>query len=217
MDELHYELNVSPRSSLESLDIKSNAITHSPQPNATQPLTPSIRLLFSLIPRRHLFTLVLPAILTSMASGGIAPFMTIVVGQTFNAFANFPVSSPATAAEKSTLLHQVGISCLELIALAVGSIALGSLTSCLWIWVGEMNAKSVRRAVYQSVIGKDMFWFDLHMGAAEQQPVADNPQDSLGAGGLMAKFARFVLQTCISTRDLFFSIGKQTVLEWLLP
>jgi ATP-binding cassette subfamily B (MDR/TAP) protein 1 len=198
MDELHYELNVSPRSSLDSLDIKANAITHPPQPTATQPLTPSIRLLFSLVPRRHFFILVVPAILTSMASGGIAPFMTIVVGQTFNAFAQFPTSSPVTAAAKSTLLHQVGISCLELVALAVGSIALGSLTSCLWIWVGEMNVMSVRRAVYQSVVTKEMFWFDLHLGAGERQAVADNAQDPLGAGGLMAKFARLVLRTCIS-------------------
>ena len=196
-NDLHYELNVSPRSSLDSLDIKSNTITHPPQPNATQELTPSFRLLFSLVPRRHFFILVLPAILTSMASGGIAPFMTIVVGQTFNAFAQFPTASPATAVAKSDLLHQVGVSCLELIALAVGSIALGSLTSCLWIWVGEMNAMSVRRAVYQSVIGKEMLWFDLHLGAGEQQAVSDNAQDPLGAGGLMAKFSRFVLYTCI--------------------
>ena len=197
MDELHYELNVSPRSSLDSLDIKTNTITHPPQPNAPQPLTPSIRLLFSLVPRRHFFILVLPAILSSMASGGIAPFMTIVIGQTFDAFAQFPTSSSATAADKSTLIHQVGISCLELIALAVGSVALGSLTSCLWIWVGEMNAMSVRKAVYQSVIGKEMLWFDLHLGAGEQQAVADNANDPLGAGGLMAKFARLVLHTSI--------------------
>ena len=76
---------------------------------------------------------------------------------------------------------------------------------------------SVRRAVYQSVIGKEMFWFDLHLGAAEQQAAADNAQDPLGAGGLMAKFARFVLLTCIGFKVLFLSIGKQTVLGWLLP
>ena len=54
---------------------------------------------------------------------------------------------------------------------------------------------SVRRAVYQSLITKEMFWFDLHLGAAEQPAVADDPQDPLGAGGLMAKFARFVTST----------------------
>jgi hypothetical protein len=83
-------------------------------------------------------------------------FMTIVVGQAFNAFAQFPLSSPSQA-EKDVLLHQVGLSCLELIALAIGSVALGSLTSCLRIWVGEINAMSLsRKVVYESVVGKDV-------------------------------------------------------------
>ena len=56
---------------------------------------------------------------------------------------------------------------------------------------------SVRKAVYQSVIGKEMLWFDLHLGAGEQQAVADNANDPLGAGGLMAKFARLVLHISI--------------------
>ena len=87
------------------------------------------------------------------------------------------------------------------------AVALGSITSCLWIWVGEMNAMSVR-AVYQSVIGKEIFWFDLHFGAGEQQAVADNANDPLEARGLMAKFARLVLHTCISFSVPFPSIGK---------
>jgi len=185
--ELPYELNVSPRSSIESHE---TAEIKPVQPNVNSSPTPSIRLLFSLIPRHHCLILLIPAILTSMIAGGIAPFMTIVVGQAFNAFAQFPSSPlppPAAAAAKATLLHQVGLSCLELIALAVGSIALGSLTSCLWIWVGEINAMSIRKVVYQGVVGKDMVWFDLHLGADE------NPQGPLGAGGLMAKFARLVL------------------------
>ena len=76
---------------------------------------------------------------------------------------------------------------------------------------------SVRRTVYQSVIGKEMFWFDLHLGAGEQQAVADMANDPLGAGGLMAKFARLVLPTSVSFSVLFLSIGKRTMLEWLLP
>ncbi|KAF8802026.1 P-loop containing nucleoside triphosphate hydrolase protein [Phlegmacium glaucopus] len=184
--ELPYDLNVSPRSSLESHEITKTTLTTT-QPNATCNPTPSIRLLFSLIPRHHCLVLLIPAILSSVIAGGIAPFMTIVVGQAFNAFAQFPSSSPPAAAAKATLLHQVGISCLELIALGVGSIALGSLTSCLWIWVGEINAMSVRNAVYQAVVGKDMVWFDSNLG---DQMVDENAQGPVGAGGLMAKFAR---------------------------
>ena len=215
VDELPYELNVSPRSSLDS---KITKITHPPQqPDATPPPpTPSIRLLFSLIPRHNLLIILLPAVLTSMISGAVAPFMTVVVGQAFNAFAQFASSSPSPVTE-ATLLHLIGISCLELIALAVGSIALGSLTSCLWIWVGEINAMSVRRVVYQSMVAKDMPWFDLHLGASDQQP--GNVNDPVGAAGLMAKFTKFVL-FILSTQSppllLFFSSEKQMMLEWRL-
>ena len=59
-----------------------------------------------------------------------------------------------------------------------------------------MNAMSVRRAVYQSVIAKDLVWFDLHLGAGKQRAVADSPDGPIGAGGLMAKFSRFVLYIC---------------------
>ncbi|KAF8802021.1 hypothetical protein BYT27DRAFT_7261468 [Phlegmacium glaucopus] len=113
--------------------------------------------------------------------------MIIVAGQAFNAFAQFPSSSSPSAAAKATLLHQVDIACLELIALGVGSAALGSLTPCLWIWVGEINAMSVGTAVYQAVVGEDIVWFDLNLG---DQMVDENPQGPVRVGGLMAKFAR---------------------------
>jgi ATP-binding cassette subfamily B (MDR/TAP) protein 1 len=63
---------------------------------------------------------------------------------------------------------------------------------------------SVRKVVYQSVISKEMLWFDLHLGAGQQQPLADNPNGPLGAGGLMAKFSRFVFHTCFSLLSHLF-------------
>ncbi len=85
---------------------------HPAQPSLPQP---SIRLLFSLIPRRDFFSLVLPAISTSVIAGGIAPFMTLVVGQTFDAFANFPISeSSSTPEQRAQLKHDVGLAAVEL-------------------------------------------------------------------------------------------------------
>ena len=196
-NESQYELNVSPRASFTSLsDTKPTTPTQQSSSNATTIApTPSIRLLFSLVSRYHFFVLLLPAILSSMTAGGIAPFMTIVVGNAFNTFAQFPLSPlppQQQAAAQATLLHQIGLSCLELVALAVGSVALGSLTSSLWIWVGEINAMSVRTVVYQTVVAKEMVWFDTHLGAGDQPTVDDSSNGPLGAGGLMAKFARFV-------------------------
>ena len=79
-----------------------------------------------------------------------------------------------------------------------------------------MNAMSVRRAVYQSVIAMDLVWFDLHLGAGEQRAVADSPDGPIGAGGLMAKFSRFVLYICFSFILSQLFLVKQIMLEWPL-
>jgi ATP-binding cassette, subfamily B (MDR/TAP), member 1 len=92
-----------------------------------------------------------------------------------------------------------------LIGLAFGSLAMGSLTSCLWIWVGEVNAAEVRKRVYLGIMEKNMGWFDSKMGdsdvpAAHKKAKKQDEEDEesgemdgpVGAGGLMAKFTRCV-------------------------
>lgn len=208
--ELAYELSVSPRASLDSVSsISSSTIKEPPSPglpspppfptsnstsnsnsnttnittNSTTPAPPpSLRLLFSHLPKRYIPLLLFPAVLSSLIAGGIAPFMTLVVGQAFNAFAAFPLSAPSQA-DKDALLRGVGRAALELVGLAVGSAALGSVNSALWIWVGEINVAAVRRYVYQRVGAKEMVWFDLVLGGGEGE-------EGIGAGGMMAKFSR---------------------------
>ncbi|KAL0945944.1 hypothetical protein HGRIS_012223 [Hohenbuehelia grisea] len=149
----------------------------------TPTLTPSIKLLFSLLSRRHILLFLIPAIVCAVISGGVAPFMTYVIGQAFDGFARFPTSSP-TQDDKNALLHSVGVAALQLVGLAAASLALSSITSSLWIWTGEQNAMAIRKVVYQSVTSKDIHWFDsnTHGDAQAQQ---DAP---IGAGGLMSKF-----------------------------
>ncbi|KAF9483294.1 P-loop containing nucleoside triphosphate hydrolase protein [Pholiota conissans] len=193
-----YELTVSPRASIDSRE--SVASTQKPTPSSPIPESqpqqesqqsdgpsPSIRLLFSLLSRRHVLLLLLPAAITSLIAGGIAPFMTLVVGQAFDVFAKFPLTSP-TPADKSALLEGVGRTALMLVGLAVGSFVLGSTTSALWIWVGEINVLAVRKRVYEDVTGKEMAWFDLKMGAGAGSE--GESEEGVGAGGLMAKFSR---------------------------
>lgn len=160
----------------------------SPLPECPAP-QPSIRLLFSLVPRRDFYLIVLPAILTSICAGGVAPFMTYVIGVSFDAFAQFPTTPNPPDSAKAALLHGVGLAAIELVGLAAGALALSSITSSLWIWTGERNLMATRKAVYNAVTRKDMEWFDMKMGADDsvQAVEGDGP---LGAGGLMAKFAR---------------------------
>ncbi|KAL5520889.1 HST6 [Sanghuangporus sanghuang] len=152
------------------------------------PPAPTIRLLFSLLSRRDLLVMVLPAILSSLVAGGIAPFMTLVVGSVFDQFSKFPLSG-ATDEDRDELIKGVGIAASELVALAVGAIALGSVTSALWISTGERNVMRLRNGVYRAVSGRDMEWFDLKMGA-EESDVHFEGEGPIGAGGLMAKFNR---------------------------
>lgn len=142
-----------------------------------------------------------------MASGAIAPFMTLVIGNVFNAFARFPLSN-ATQSDKDTLRHDVGVTAIELLGLAVGALALSSLTSSLWIWTGERNLLAVRKRVYNAVTRKDLVWFDTETGK--------NAEDNLGAGGLMAKFTRYVPSNMDSASDPKFLTGRQMKFEQLL-
>ncbi|KAJ7119608.1 P-loop containing nucleoside triphosphate hydrolase protein [Mycena epipterygia] len=140
--------------------------------------------LFSLLSRTQRFLLLLPAIISSVFSGAIAPCMTIVIGHAFDAFSKF-TTPPQSPDAKGLLLHRVGFTALQLIALAIGSFALSSLTSYLWILTGEHNVLALRQRVYASVAAKDMVWFDL-----DEKEVGNEDEGPLGAGGLMAQFTR---------------------------
>lgn len=190
-----YELTQSPSQSTidlkrrSSLNLPSDSTLNVPAASETYaPPPPSIALLFSFLARRDLLLFVLPAVFTSILAGGIAPFMTRVVGQQFDVFSHFPLSN-ATDADKRALLHGVGLCALQLVGLAVGALLLSSVTSSLWICAGERNAQNVRQRVFDAVSRKDMVWFDTKMGAEGnvQSVEGDGP---LGAGGLMSKFAR---------------------------
>ncbi|KAK0212712.1 P-loop containing nucleoside triphosphate hydrolase protein [Desarmillaria ectypa] len=202
--ELAYELYPSPRASIYSDDDVKHDFNDSPttstyeKPVPASPITnitakppppPSLRTLFSLISPRRRFCLLFPAIISSLISGSIAPFMTVAIGQVFNAFATYPASNPSQEV-KNILMHNVGIGSLELIGLAIGSLALGSLTSGLWISTGEHNVMNLRKHVYAAVTSKNMTWFDTKMGSEGTVQSTDNEQAPVGAGGLMAKFTR---------------------------
>lgn len=122
----------------------------------------------------------------SIISGGIAPFMTFVVGQAFDAFSRFPLSDPSPE-DKADLRRSVGIAAIQLVALGAAALALSSATSALWICNGERNLMRLRSVIYDAVMNKSMEWFEVRMGASEKSDTEDDERS--GSGGLMAKFA----------------------------
>jgi ATP-binding cassette subfamily B (MDR/TAP) protein 1 len=192
-----YELSQSPRSlapslappayDLEKGDVFTSSIPTPASTTTTTPtLPPSIALLFSSLSRRELLLFLLPAVLTSLLAGGIAPFMTRVIGAQFDTFAAYPLKD-ANAGDKHALLRGVGIAALQLLGLACGSLVLSSITSSLWICTGEKNVASIRKTVFGRVANMNMAWFDTQSPAEGAAASEDGP---IGAGGLMAKFAR---------------------------
>lgn len=162
--------------------------THNLQLSSYKPLEPSLSLLFSLMSRRDMLCFFLPAFLVSLISGGVAPFMTIAVGQAFDAFAQFPLANP-TQEDKDKLLRGVGLSALELLALAVAALVLSSVTSSLWIATGEQNLRALRRSAYRVITNKEMVWFDK-LGSDDSVKATDGEDGSVGAGGMMAQFVK---------------------------
>lgn len=101
--------------------------------------------MYSFLTVRQRVFLLAPAIVSSVIAGSVAPLMTHVVGQVFDAFAKYPPSDPH-------LLSSISLSALQLVALGCASLALSSLTSILWITTAELNVLSLRKAVYTAVL-----------------------------------------------------------------
>ncbi|KAI3622460.1 hypothetical protein WG66_014995 [Moniliophthora roreri] len=125
------------------------------------PSPATLATLFSFLTRRQLILFLIPAILSSICSGFIPPIMTVIVGQVFQAFSLFPLPpTTPTSDDKRALLHSVGMSAVQLVGLATASVALSSLSSFFWVSVAERNTKSLRLAIYTTLIRRPMAFYD---------------------------------------------------------
>lgn len=118
--------------------------------------------------------------------------MTEIVGNAFNAFAQFPLDpTRATAEDKATLRTDIRLACLKLFAIGCGFILLHTVMTYLWVSVGERIVQAVRKEVFSKLGERDMAWFDLGMGAGDGGDAKDDDkEEAVGAAGLMAKFTR---------------------------
>ena len=177
--EQHPDLQLSP----ELPSLRSSA--------QSTPVKPTFRGLFSLsLPQDYLFRL-LPAVILSIACSLIQPYMSLVIGEAFTAFTNYPSNThTATAADQATLISGVRSTTIKL-ALAGGlAVVLNYLKGALWIRHGEALVGRLRKRIYEGVQSKGMDWFDMGMGMKQDDEAEE--AESIGAGGLMAKFTRFV-------------------------
>ncbi len=131
------------------------------------------RSLFNFTTKKHTISLVL-AILLSIGSGIVIPALAYLLGKVFDSFANFG----AGKIDGPELVHKVSIWCLALVGLGSASWLLNGGYFMCWLVFGELQAKSVRDKLFESLVDKEMEWYDMR---------------SSGIGALISRFQTYGL------------------------
>lgn len=157
---------------------------------------PSIRLLFNFLTPRDVALLLFPAILCSITVGMVPTVMSKVVGKAFDAFTEYnPLSLPPSSIPSSAnhhFLHRVLGSVYALLGLAGGCFVISTVSVSAWICLGERTAARVRTALFASVMGKKMAWYDSGMGlkCSVEGEGEEGDEVDISPAGLMTKVAR---------------------------
>ena len=116
----------------------------------------SWRSLFAFTNRQHTGYLVL-SLISSIGAGIPQPTSAIFYGYIFSDLAQY---GSGNATGKDTL-NNISIWCIALTVVGVVAWVLqgGSLSS--WMIFGEVQAKTVRQAMFEGMLEKDMEWYDL--------------------------------------------------------
>jgi ATP-binding cassette subfamily B (MDR/TAP) protein 1 len=159
------------------------------------PIVPHFRRLLSLSSWKDICFLFVPGMLLAGATALVPPFMSIVIGDTFDVFAQYPiVTGLATAEQRSALLEGVRYQTIKLSSAGLFAIVANYLKAVVWSWHGEVVAAKLREKVFAGVQEKGMDWYDMGMGMREDE----EGEEAVGAGGLMSKFSkcayRYLLQ-----------------------
>ena len=116
----------------------------------------SWRSLFNFTSKRDAIPLTL-ALVFSIAAGIIAPALAVFLGNIFDLFTNFG----AGEITGSDLLKNISTYAFILAGLGTASGLLHAVYFMLWLVFGELQAKHVRETLFDSMIEKDMGWYDM--------------------------------------------------------
>jgi len=120
------------------------------------------RSLFCFTSRFHILPLAL-ALLLSVASGIIIPALAIFLGKIFDSFTEFGAGSISG----SDLVSRVSTYGIRLVGLGSASGVLNAGFFALWLFFGELQACSAREELFDSMLGKDMAWYDTRKSGIE--------------------------------------------------
>lgn len=123
---------------------------------------PGWRSLFNFTARIHLFPLFL-ALVLSIASGIVIPVLAVLLGKIFGLFTDFGEDKISG----SGLVKKVSVYGIALVGLGSASGLLNAGYFIIWLIFGELQAKSVRDRLFDSMLEKDMEWYDMRQSGVE--------------------------------------------------
>jgi ATP-binding cassette subfamily B (MDR/TAP) protein 1 len=184
--------SIYPSSTAITTQVDSHPVPPARPRHVPDPLRPRFRRLFSLHTRSDYLLLLAPAVITAIAGGLAQPYMSIVVGEAFQVFADYPLElSTVTVEDVAALSLGIKMTSLKLTLAGLATILLNYVRGALWIRHGESMIRRLRQKVFIGVQAKGMEWFDLGMGLDPDEVDEDGEKaDNIGAGGLMAKFTK---------------------------
>lgn len=136
--------------------------------------TTSWRALFNFTDQTHVFILI-PALVLSALSGMLLPSVAIFMGKYFDALAKYG----AGTINDHELEEKVLLSTYGLVVVGAATWLLKGSYFTLWLIFGEMQAKNVRDSLFQSLLLKDLEWFEMR---------------SSGVGSLLSRLQTYALQ-----------------------
>ncbi|UNI24824.1 ATP-dependent permease [Purpureocillium takamizusanense] len=146
------------------MKIRAKAVPASPPPaDASLPLEPdasdqpksSWASLFAFTKASHLAPLT-AAVLASAASAGLRTAFAVFVGRIFDVFAAFG----GDLRSGDSAVHDVSEWCLLLTGLGLGNWLINASLLSLWVAFGELQAESARRSLFNTLLYRDLAWFD---------------------------------------------------------
>ena len=98
----------------------------------------------------------LAALLASAATAGLKTALAVVLGEIFDVISDYGLGERSSSGTLSAISRWSVI----LVGIGVGNWMANSAFLALWIIFGELQATSVRQGIFESLLSKDMAWFD---------------------------------------------------------
>lgn len=112
--------------------------------------------IFAFTTKKHVLIL-FPAILLATIAGAIRPVLAILLGYIFDELLGFGTGDSTP----SDLLQNVSTWTVAIAGAGVATLLTNGAFFSLWLVFGEMQARSVRDIAFDSMLEKEMKWYDL--------------------------------------------------------